>query len=101
MAERTISARTYILVCVALILLTFLTVGISFLHLEGKWHFILGLTIAVVKASLVVLFFMHALISSRLTWIVIVVTGFWVCILFGLTFTDFASRGMVPFMPGH
>jgi cytochrome c oxidase subunit IV len=101
MTKRTISTRTYVIVCVLLILLTILTVGVSFLPLEGEWHLLCGLGIAACKGSLVVLFFMHALISSRLTWIVIIVTGFWLLLLLGLTLMDYFSRGMVPFMPGH
>lgn len=101
MAERTISATTYVIVCIILILLTILTVGISFLEVAGVWHVVFGLTIAVCKASLVVLFFMHALISSRVTWLVIVISISWLCLLVGLTLCDYATRGMIPFMPGH
>jgi cytochrome c oxidase subunit 4 len=101
MAEQVISSRTYVLVCAALILLTILTVGFSFAHVSGIWHIAVGLLIALVKASLVILFFMHALISPRLTWIVIAVAVFWLGILLVLTLTDYVSRGMVPFMPGH
>ncbi len=44
---------------------------------------------------------MHALLSPRLTWAVIVVSCFWLGILLVLTLTDYFTRGMVPFMPGH
>jgi cytochrome c oxidase subunit IV len=101
MAERTITTRTYVTVCVLLILLTFLTVGVSFMPVQGRWHIIIGLAIAAGKGSLVVLFFMHALISPRLTWVVIVVTGFWLSLLLVLTLCDYFSRGLVPHMPGH
>ncbi len=63
--ERTISPATYIVVCVILVLLTVLTVGVSFLPVHGVWHIVFGLAIALCKASLVVLFFMHALLSTR------------------------------------
>ena len=101
MAERTISPATYLIVCVLLILLTVLTVSVSFFHLPGIWHIVLGLCIAAVKASLVVLFFMHALVSSRVTWIVISVACFWLGILMVLGLTDYMSRGLAPFMYGH
>ena len=101
MPERTIAPRTYVTVCALLILLTVLTVAVSFAHLEGVWHVVCGLAIALCKASLVVLFFMHALISSRVTWIVIAVACFWLGVLLVLGLTDYFSRGMVPFMPGH
>src|SRR5262249_4775978 len=57
MHGRTISPLTYTIVCVLLVLLTVLTVGVSTLPLEGVWHLVIGLAIAVCKASLVVLFF--------------------------------------------
>jgi cytochrome c oxidase subunit 4 len=101
MPEHTIAPRTYVQVCVALILLTFLTVGVSFLPVKGEWHIVIGLIIAVCKASLVILFFMHALYSPRLTWAVILVTSFWLGILLVLTLSDYFTRNMVPFTPGH
>jgi cytochrome c oxidase subunit 4 len=99
--ERTISPVTYLIVCGLLILLTILTVGISFIPLTGIWHVVVGLSIAVCKALLVLLFFMHVIISSRLTWIVLIVTCFWLGILLVLTLGDYFTRGMVPFAPGH
>ena len=101
MQGRTISAKTYVAICAILILLTFLTVGLSFLPMSSRWHMVFGLTIALAKATLVVLFFMHVLLSPRLTWSVIIVTCFWFLILLGLTFSDYATREMIPFMPGH
>src|SRR5438309_5660000 len=101
MHGRTISVRTYVLVCVALVALTVLTAAVSFFHLEGTWHLVLGLLIAAVKASLVVLFFMHVLVSPRLTWIVVIVSIFWLGTLLVLTLTDYFTRGNGPFMPGH
>jgi len=101
MSERLITPRSYIIVCVILVLLTFLTLSVSFVHLPGVWHIVAGLIIGLCKASLVVLFFMHALVSSRLTWIVIAVSGFWLGLLLVLTLCDYLTRGLVPFMPGH
>jgi cytochrome c oxidase subunit 4 len=101
MHTHTISVPTYIIVCVILVLLTFLTVGVSFFHVPGVWHIVIGLIIAVCKASLVVLFFMHVLISPKLTGLVVIVSVFWLGLLLVLTFSDYFSRGLVPFMPGH
>jgi cytochrome c oxidase subunit IV len=101
MHGRTISVPTYVLVCGVLVALTFLTLSVSFLHLGGVWHVVVGLLIGAVKASLVVLFFMHVLISPRLTWIVVIVSVFWLGVLIGLTLTDYMTRGQVPYMPGH
>jgi cytochrome c oxidase subunit 4 len=101
MAERTISVRTYVIVCAILVLLTFLTVGISFAPLQGRWHMVFGLVIGLCKGTLVVLFFMHVLLSPKLTWLVIIVSCFWLSILMVLTLADYYSRGLIPFTPGH
>ncbi len=101
MLEPTIPTRTYVIVCGLLILLTLLTLSISLLPLPGMWHLIIGLAIACCKGSLVVLFFMHAMINPRLTWIAIAVACFWVGILFLLTLDDYFTRGLIPFTPGH
>ncbi len=101
MAVRTIAVRTYVIVGVVLVLLAILTVAFSFVQVRAVWHFSVSLLIALTKASLVVLFFMHALISSRLTWIVVAVVIFWVGILVVLTLNDYITRGLVISMPGH
>jgi cytochrome c oxidase subunit 4 len=101
MPMSTIAARTYVIVCAILVVLTFLTVALSFVPLGGVWHIVIGLLIGLTKASLVILFFMHALISPRLTWIVIAVVAFWLGILLVLTLSDYFTRGMIPFTPGH
>jgi len=100
-AERILSPATYVIVCLVLVLLTILTVSVSFIAVPGVWHIVIGLIIGVAKASLVVLVFMHALYSTRLTWSVIAVACFWLGILLVLTFADYFSRGMVPNMLGH
>jgi cytochrome c oxidase subunit 4 len=101
MHARTISVPTYVTVCAILVGLTALTVSVSCFHVPAVWHIVIGLLIAVCKASLVVLFFMHVLISPRLTALVVIVSVFWLGILLVLTFSDYFSRGLVPFMPGH
>jgi cytochrome c oxidase subunit 4 len=101
MHERTLTPATYTIVCAILLALTLLTLGVSFIHLPGVWHIVVGLIIAVLKAILVVLFFMHVLISGRLTWLVVAVSCFWLGLLFVLTLGDYFTRGLVPLMPGH
>lgn len=99
---RVISPASYILVWGTLMLLTVLTVGISFLEVGRTWHFVAGLSIGMCKAALVALFFMHLLSSPRTTWAVVLVTVFWFAVvLLALTFSDFATRTNFPFVPGH
>jgi cytochrome c oxidase subunit IV len=83
--------RTYFLVFAALIALTVLTIGLSFVEL-GPWHLAVGIAIGIAKALLVVLFFMHVLYSSRLTWIVIIAGLFWTAILIGGVVSDYLTR---------
>ncbi len=102
MRAHSMSVATYASVLIALLALTILTVGISFLPVAGRWHITAGLVIALVKASLVAaLFFMHVISSHRLTWAVIAVAIFWLLIMVSLTFSDYLTRGMIPYMPGH
>jgi cytochrome c oxidase subunit IV len=102
MSDRLLSPAAYIIVLVILMVLTILTVGLSFLPSSGMMRLVAGQSIAVVKASLVVLFFMHALRSTVQTQAVIAVTVFWfVVVLCALTFSDYFTRGMIPNLPGH
>jgi cytochrome c oxidase subunit 4 len=98
-AEHIIPARTYVIVLVLLLALTGLTLYISFLELDGIWHLVFGMLIGLIKASLVVLFFMHALYSPRLTWVVIGAGIFWLLILLSLTLSDYFTRDLIS--PGH
>ena|ERR1051326_179132 len=102
MSERILSPVSYVGVFAVLVVLTCVTVGISFLSLPLVWHVALCLIIGAIKATLVVLIFMHVLYSSRLAWLVIVVSVFWLMIvLVPLTLADYFSRGMLPHTPGH
>ncbi|MGB3564879.1 MAG: cytochrome C oxidase subunit IV family protein [Thermoanaerobaculia bacterium] len=94
MTEHITSVRTYFLVFIALMVLTAITVWVSFQDF-GAWNDVVALTIAVIKASLVVLFFMHIYYSTRLSKLVVVSGLVWLFILIGLTLSDYLSRGLV------
>jgi cytochrome c oxidase subunit 4 len=66
MAQRIVPQRFYYWVFAALLAFTLLTWGVSYLDLEGRLHLVVAITIAVCKAMLIVLFFMHAFYSNRL-----------------------------------
>src|ERR1044071_1453439 len=83
---------TYLAIFGALMALTALTVYVAFRHL-GILNFPVAISIAFVKASLVVLFFMHVKYSSKLTKLLVGSTFFFLASLFGLTMTDYLSRG--------
>ena len=84
----------YYAVFVALLVGTGLTVAAAFVDM-GPMNNVVMLTIACVKASLVILFFMHVRWSTRLTWVVVASGFFWLLIMFTLTMTDYFSRGWV------
>ena len=76
----------------ALMVLTAVTVAVSFIPL-GVANFPVAISIAIFKASLVVLFFMHVKYSSRMTKAVVGIAFFFLGILLLLTLTDYLSRG--------
>jgi cytochrome c oxidase subunit IV len=82
----------YYSIFAALLTLTAITVAVAFVNL-GRFNFPVAISIAILKATLVVLFFMHAKYSSRLTKLVIGGAFFFLLTLFGLTMTDYLSRG--------
>jgi cytochrome c oxidase subunit 4 len=75
-----------------LMVLTVITIGVAFINL-GALNFPVAIAIAITKATLVILFFMHAKYSSRLTKLVVGGAFFFLAILLGLTMTDYLSRG--------
>ncbi len=74
--------RTYVMVFATLLVLTAVTVAVSYLHLEVHEAIAVALVIATFKASLVALFFMH-LISERqvILWILALTGAFAVVLL--------------------
>ena len=83
--------RTYYSIYVILLVCTYLTWQVAFFNL-GVLNTVAALTIAVFKAVLVVLFFMHVRYSTRLTWVVAIGSAFWLGILLTLTFGDYLTR---------
>ena len=84
--------RSYLLVFAALIIGTGLTYAAALVDF-GFFNNVVMLTIALVKASLVILIFMGVRWSSRLTWVVAASGFVWLLILFGITMSDYLSRG--------
>lgn len=88
------SIGSYVAVFLILVVLTLLTV-VTALSPLGPWHTPVAMMIAIVKAALVFLFFMHLLHSPKLTWLVAGGTFVWLGIMFALTLADFWTRGLV------
>jgi len=94
-SEHIVSPKIYLVIFLALMVGTFLTVyaaGKDF----GQMNVVIALVIATIKASLVILFFMHGKYSSRRTKLVIVAGFFWLAIMLGLTLQDYSTRHVEP-----
>ena len=96
MSEHIVQPRVYIVIFLALMLGTGLTLLAAFRDFPGPLNAVVALTIAVVKATLVVLYFMHVRYSSRLIWLVIGSAIFWLAIMFALTISDYWTRTWLP-----
>jgi cytochrome c oxidase subunit 4 len=88
-----ISVKTYLAVFAALLALTALTTAIAFVDLGGVGNVAVALSVAIVKAALVALYFMHLRHSTPLTVIFAGAGLFWLGLLIVLTLSDYISRG--------
>jgi cytochrome c oxidase subunit 4 len=86
------SLNTYFAVFGALIVLTLLTAGAAVAPMPNWLHTPVALAIAAVKATLVLLFFMHLWHSPRLTWLIAFGSILWLAIMLALTFADYLTR---------
>jgi len=96
MSEHIVSVRVYITIFLVLMVGTSLTVAAAFYDFPWRLNTIVALTIATLKATFVVLYFMHVRYSSRLVWVIVASALFWVAILFALTLSDYFTRGWIP-----
>lgn len=83
--------KTYYSVFIILMALLGLTVAVALVDL-GPLNPYIALSIALIKATLVVLYFMHVKYSTRLTWIVASAGFIWMIIFIALTLADYFSR---------
>jgi cytochrome c oxidase subunit IV len=91
MSTHIVPVRTYYLIFLILMVCTAITVAVAFVDL-GPLNTIVAMTIAVLKATLVVLFFMHVKYSTKLTWAVVIGSVFWLGILIVMTAGDYLTR---------
>jgi len=92
MGEHIVSRKIYFAIFAALVVLTVVTWSVAKIDL-GRMNAVVALTIAVIKATLVVLYFMHIRYSSRLTWVFVGAGFFWLAIMIALTLGDYMTRG--------
>ena len=89
--EHIVSPGMYLTIILTLLALTGITVFAAFVDL-GRFNIVVALVIATVKATLVVLIFMHAKYAPERTKLVIVAGIFWLALLLFMTLSDYASR---------
>jgi cytochrome c oxidase subunit IV len=87
--------KYYIGVFLLLMVFTALTVAVAYYDL-GSLNALVALTIAVIKATAVVMIFMHVRWSSRLTQVIVVASVFWLLIMLSFTISDYFTRGGWP-----
>lgn len=91
MSEHIVHRKVYFSVFGALLVGTALTVLAAQVDF-GRMNDVVAMSIALVKMTLVLLFFMHVRYSSRLIWVIVSAMFFWLVILLALTLTDYGSR---------
>lgn len=108
--EHIVSPAFYVAVLVALMILLAATLVTAFVDLDkliagenhrgtGYWNMSVALLIAVLKAILIILFFMHVKYGSRLTWAFAAAGFVWLGILLTLSMSDYLSRNYPPSTP--
>jgi cytochrome c oxidase subunit 4 len=86
-----VRARTFVLVWIALILLTAATIKAAQMRM-GEWSMLANLLIASTKASLVLWFFMHLKYEKKMFKMLFLVPIATITIIIGLTFFDIWYR---------
>jgi len=91
---------TYLITYVLLLVLLFITVGAYYVDLNRMLHvnfmnILVAMVIAIVKAALVVLFFMNVKGSTRLTWLWASIGFIWLLLMAGILI-DYMSRSWLP-----
>jgi cytochrome c oxidase subunit 4 len=101
MAGHIVPKKIYFMVFASLMVLTALTTLAAYVDLDSylglktiPMNTIVALGIAILKASLVGLFFMHVKYSSHLTKVIVVAGLFWLAILITLTLSDYTTRNL-------
>jgi len=96
MSEHIVPVRIYVTIFLVLLVGTALTVVAAFQDFPWQLNTIVAMTIAITKATFVVLYFMHVRYSARLVWVIVASALFWLVIMFALTFSDYWTRGWIP-----
>jgi cytochrome c oxidase subunit 4 len=92
MKYHVLSLPANLTVFAALLALLLLTIGAAYLDM-GSVNTVVALAIAVCKAVLIMLYFMHLRFANRLTWVFAGAAFLWLAILIALSMSDYLTRG--------
>lgn len=92
--------RTYLLVFAGLMVLLAITVTVGYIDF-GPLNKVVTITVATIKAGLIMTYFMHLIHSKKLTWLFAGLGFFFLIIMLLITLSDYAARGTIqgPFGP--
>ena len=90
--EHILPVRNYLAVYVALMILLGATVGAAYIDL-GRFNFTLSILIAIAKATLILMIFMHVRYGEKLVWVFSTGAFLWLAILITLSLNDYFTRG--------
>jgi len=93
--EKVVAPKVYFGTCIALLALLALTRVIAYVDL-GPFNLIVALAVAITKAILIALLFMHIKGSSRVLHLAAVAGVIWLLFLISLTLGDYLTSGWVP-----
>jgi len=86
------NARTYLITGFALLAFLGLTIAAACVNL-GPFNTVVAMSIALAKAVLILLFFMHLRDSKPIIWVFAGAGFFWLGIMFALALSDYLTRG--------
>jgi cytochrome c oxidase subunit 4 len=99
MSEHSPSTSTYFAVFAALLVLTFVTVVVARIDL-GPANTLVAMAVAVTKALLVILFFMHVKYGTRMTKLTALAGFAWLALMILMIMSDYYGRGNIFPIPG-
>jgi cytochrome c oxidase subunit 4 len=91
--------RVYFLVFITLIVMTWVTAIVSTVDL-GRLNVYVALSIAIFKASLVILFFMHVKYGTKLTKMIVLAGLYWLILVLFIAMLDLWTRNWMG-VPGR
>ena len=87
------SITGYLLVFVALLVLLGVTVAVTWIDV-GPFNIVVAMAVAIVKAALIVWYFMHLNHASNLVRLFGIFGFLWLGLMLTITMTDYTTRGL-------